>query len=160
MEKRIWSKPEMNEFVFAANEYVATSCGDGGTTDKFTCDAGEGTATHVGYGSLRDPKSCWCGTIHTSRHDFEGDRYFKVYQDNNGVFGEQIASRYHACGETHEATVGKGESFGDVFFAGWMDDRLTDVVEKIKVMIWRGADGDNCHCTENLNVSTWEIAKS
>ena len=24
MEKRIWSKPEMNEFAFAANEYVST----------------------------------------------------------------------------------------------------------------------------------------
>ena len=32
MEKRIWTKPEMNEFAFAANEYVA-ACED--TVNKF-----------------------------------------------------------------------------------------------------------------------------
>ena len=34
MEKRIWSKPEMNEFAFAANEYVA-ACGDNGSDYLF-----------------------------------------------------------------------------------------------------------------------------
>ncbi len=42
MEKRIWSKPEMNEFVFAANEYVA-ACGDQNRVYKFICDALAGT---------------------------------------------------------------------------------------------------------------------
>ena len=160
MEKMIWTKPEMNEFAFAANEYVASSCGNGGKTYKFTCNAGEGTATHKGTG-YGWPDDCWCGTTHLGHYnDFEGERRFKVYRDNNGEFGEQVGFRYHPCGETHEVTVGKDESFGDVFFAGLMDDRATSVIEKIKVMVWRGADGDNCHCTENLNVSTWEIAKS
>ena len=37
----MWSKPEMNEFAFAANEYVA-ACGDENKVFKFICDAKEG----------------------------------------------------------------------------------------------------------------------
>lgn len=50
MEKRIWSKPEMNEFAFAANEYVST-CYSGrcdisaGKTGK-TIDIGEWEDKH------------------------------------------------------------------------------------------------------------------
>lgn len=158
MEKKIWSKPEMNEFAFAANEYVATSCGDGGTTYKFTCDAGQ-IDKHVGVGHVFNPTTCWCGEKHWLG-GYDDMHHYNVYRDNDGDFGEQVGLGYHPCGETHEATVGKNESFGDVFFAGLMDDIRTNVVEKIKVMVWRGNEGNNCHCTENLNVSSWEIAKS
>ena len=28
------------------------------------------------------------------------------------------------------------------------------------VIVWRGETGDNIHCTTNLNINTWETAKS
>lgn len=42
MEKRVWAKPEMQEFAFAANQYVA-SCGDvGSRIYRFICTAAKG----------------------------------------------------------------------------------------------------------------------
>ena len=152
----------MNEFAFAANEYVASSCGDGGTTYKFKCDAGIEYIQHEEV--YHDPiviggielvpgwtQPAWTETV---RPDYN------VYRDDDGDFGELISS-YHPCDASHEVTVGKNESIGDIFFKGWMDKiSTTSIIEKIAVMIWRGPSGNNCHCTENLNVSTWEIAKS
>lgn len=48
MEKRIWSKPEMHEFAFAANEYVST-CYSG------KCD------TRAGWIRLGFPEGIWAG---------------------------------------------------------------------------------------------------
>lgn len=161
MEKMIWTRPEMNEFAFAANEYVA-ACGDGGTTYKFTCDAGIEYIQHDEV--YHDPiviggheiipgwtEPAWTEKVRPS---------YDVYRDDDGEFGELIGSGYRPCDASHEVTVGKDESFGDIFFKGWMDKRSTSIIEKMAVMIWRGKSGNNCHCTENLDVSTWEIAKS
>lgn len=31
---------------------------------------------------------------------------------------------------------------------------------RLDVIVWRGEKGDNIHCTKNLDMKTWETAKS
>lgn len=106
------------------------ACGDQNKVYKFKCDAG-------------------------------GFSIGSVYQETNGVEGlQQIWESnpdtllapfgYHACGSTHEAPT--SDSFVDGYF-------LTDFQWK-PVIIWRGEDGNNIHCTTNLNINEWETAKS
>lgn len=129
---RSYRKPMMNVEKFVANEYVA-ACGESGVVYKFTCDAGGGVP---------------------------GD----VYLETNGKPGLQIAlkggdkylSSYHACGTTHEAE--STDSFLNGYYVvdgGWFEeDTVTPVI------VWRGPRGNNTHCTENLNMDSWETAKS
>lgn len=63
MEKRIWSRPEMNEFAFAANEYVST-CYSG------VCD------THAGN---VEPKDIFLGEVITW-----WKKIFFAWDDKNG----------------------------------------------------------------------------
>ena len=64
--------------------------------------------------------------------------------------GDRCLGPYHACGVTHEAEV------QDKFLKGYYvcGGSVTDVI------IWRGEDGDNVHCTTNLKQETWGTAKS
>lgn len=137
MEKRIWSKPEMNEFAFAANEYVA-ACGDGGTVYKFICNAARDLPSWLDWGG-------------------------KVYQETNEQDGLQetgdqcdtYLGEYHSCSKTHEA------SKLDEFLFGWFKPTglILDTDPK-QVVIWRGEEGNNIHCTTNLDMEKWETAKS
>ena len=129
---RSYRKPMMNVEKFVANEYVA-ACGESGVVYKFTCDAGGGVS---------------------------GD----VFLETNGKPGLQTAWRggdkhlggYHACGTTHEAE--STDSFLNGYYVvdgGWFEeDTVTPVI------VWRGPRGNNIHCTENLDMSKWETAKS
>lgn len=82
--KRRYERPSAYIEEFTPNEYVA-ACGDSGTIYKFTCTAG-------------------------------GGERGGVYKETNGQAGLQIGrdgdsrisngeTSYHACGETHEASV-------------------------------------------------------
>lgn len=82
-----------------------------------------------------------------------------VYLETNGVpglqtdrGGDQYLSGYHACGTTHEA------SSTDDFLNGYYVPYGSQTV--IPVIVWRGPRNDNTHCTTNLDMSTWETAKS
>ena len=83
-----------------------------------------------------------------SRSDWEYG--YKVF----GNDGKQYGYNYRKCGKTHEA-----DSDG-FFIKGYMDDWQTREEEKIEVYIWTGENGDNCHCTTNVNMNSWETAKS
>lgn len=137
MEKRIWSKPEMNEFAFAANEYVA-ACGDGGTNYLFTCDAGGGKSGQV-----------WLETNGVDDCQTQGH-----WDSSNSewVKADQSLGGYHACDEKHE-TKNQNE-----FLSGWYRAYGSDVFTK--VLVWLGVDKNNVHCTTNLDINTWEVAKS
>ena len=87
--KRRYERPSAYIEEFTPNEYVA-ACGDSGTIYKFKCTAGGG-----------EPGG--------------------VYKETNGQAGLQIGrggdkrisrgeASYHACGETHEASVGVSQS--------------------------------------------------
>ena len=137
MEKKIWSKPEMNEFAFAANEYVA-ACGDGGTNYLFKCDAGGGTKGQV-----------W---LETNGADDCQTRGHWDFSNDEWVEADQSLGWYHACGEKHE-TKNQNE-----FLSGWYRASGSNVFTK--VLVWLGVDKDNVHCTTNLDINTWEVAKS
>lgn len=106
------------------------ACGDQNTVYKFTCDAN-------GNGWFSEGGS--------------------VYQETNGKEGLQVGiggdtrlGRYHPCNETHEAKT------TDEFVKGY----LYSFPNTTEVVIWKGNDGKNIHCTKNLDINTWETSKS
>lgn len=143
---RKYKKPVLNVEQFTANEFIA-ACGDQNKVYKFTCDAGDG-------------------------------EYGGVYQETNRISGLQIGTNgdkqisrgetsFHACGETHEASTTSSfiqncyyipkSAYNHGFFgigSSW------DTSKAIDVVVWRGKDGNNTHCTTHLNMDTWETAKS
>ena len=134
MEKRIWSKPEMNEFTFAANEYVA-ACGDQNRVYKFVCDAAKKWGFNLG------------GSVYVESNKQNGFQ-------QSGSNKDDYLGEYHSCQETHEASV------LDEFLHGWFKPNGLIDTEAREVYIWRGEDGNNIHCTTNLDMTTWETAKS
>lgn len=129
---RSYRKPMMNVEKFVANEYVA-ACGESGVVYKFTCDAGGGVSGDVYLETNGKPglQTAWIG-------------------------GDKHLGGYHACGTTHEAE--STDSFLNGYYVvdgGWFEeDTVTPVI------VWRGPRGNNIHCTENLNMDSWETAKS
>ena len=135
---REYVKPMMDSEVFVANEYFS-ACGDSGTTYLFKCDAG-------------------------------GGDYGDVYVESNGVEGlqtrgewvggwgghwqeaDQPLGGYYACGTTHEAD--SDDDFLNGYYVPYWSDGVT------KVIIWRGPNNDNVHCTTNLDKNSWEIGRS
>lgn len=96
-------------------------------------------------------------TVYKFKCDAGGGKYGSVYLETNGKpgfqegrGGDQYLSGYYACGITHDANT------TDAFLDGYYVRRGT--VKSVKV--WRGEHGDNTHCTENINMDTWETAKS
>ncbi len=124
-------KPTMDTEVFVANEYVA-ACGDSGTVYKFVCNAGSSNKRYA----VKDSS----GNVAT----------ISGYYMDGGWRG----SYYHPCNETHTAESDSG------FLTGYhIDDVSTQVDENISVVIWTQNNTD-VHCTTNLDMSTWETAKS
>ena len=130
--RKEWMEPVIEVQEFVANEYVA-SCGDSGTVYKFECNAGD-----KNLGPWNYP--------------------YKVYIDSNGNGqldgGDEYLGKYHACGAAHEAPI------NDAFLSGFMKDTRQYHPTPVRVIIWRGEKGNNIHCTENLNMSSWTTAKS
>ena len=140
MEKRIWSKPEMHEFAFAANEYVAAACGPdaGGVVYGFKCDAGGG-------------------------EDGELWNYDKTENYTDSQFHDELGysryASYSACKKTHEA------SSQDEFVRGWFQTGGSRGKPEVwtEVFIWfekLSRWSYDIHATENLNKQTWEVLKS
>lgn len=130
MERKVWRRPFTEVQKFEANEYVA-ACGDSGTTYLFTCDAGGGKS----------------GDVYLETNGLEGLQ--------TGWGGDRYLSGYHACGTKHEAD--SDDEFLDGYYVTggfWEQEKVT------KVIVWRGPDNDNTHCTTNLNKNSWETAKS
>lgn len=130
MEKQKWVRPQAIVQEFVANEYVA-ACGDSGKVYKFKCDAPAGKLYYY-------PQS-------------DGEI--------NGIYtgsGNAIKlGDYYPCSVTHEANS------TDTFYDGFVDynhNRKYDDGEG--VIVWRGKYGRNGHATKNLNMSSWETAKS
>lgn len=155
MEKRIWSKPEMHEFAFAANEYVATSCGDNGKKYLFNCNAPAGALYWFGtkvFGNLFNPLK-----VNSSEKP-----NFEDYKT------QKLANYYHPCPEKHET-----ETISD-FYWGFVDQNKNGTYDYSEneeddetVIVWRNWDVDewgipfkNSHATKELDMSTWELAKS
>lgn len=96
------------------------------------------------------------GTVYKFKCD-AGEGTYAVYVDsnNNGKYDlikDQWLGDYHACGATHDASV------RDEFLNGFIHKPFS--LEYTPVVIWRGEDGKNIHCTTNLDINTWATAKS
>lgn len=134
MAKKAYSKPMLKSEAFVPQSYVA-ACGDTNKVYKFKCDATGG----------------WTGSVYQETNGKEGLQAFGFDPD------EHIAYGYHACGITHEAPA--TDSFYDGYYVTGRDAMSGgDLITPVK--IWKGPDNNNVHCTKNLDMSSWEIAKS
>ena len=133
---REYVKPMMDSEVFAANEYFS-ACGDSGVVYKFKCDAGDGFGGYSVYLNGDD------GIAHTSDDIFWCGGY-------GAVRGNRT---YTKCGETHEA-----EDNND-FYPGYIIRKGIFGTSTKNVIVWT-ANGTNTHCTTDLDMDSWETAKS
>lgn len=132
--KKVWSVPEAIAEQFAANEYVA-ACGDSGITYKFKCTAGGGVS----------------GNVYLETNGEAGLQVYGGFDDNwNWISGDKSLGGYHACDIEHVAE--HTDDFLDGYYV--VGDTITPVV------VWRGPNGDNTHCTTVLDKTQWETAKS
>ena len=129
--KRVYERPMMFAQKFTANEYVA-ACGDSGKIYYFQCTAQAGPLYYYPQGD---------GTI-------DG-----IYNGNKHA--TLLGYSYHPCQKKHEA------SSTNAFYDGFVDYNLNGKCDKgEEVIVWRGPEGNNGHATANLNMSSWETAKS
>lgn len=106
------------------------ACGDLNKVYKFTCDAGGGRS----------------GSVYLETNGKEGLQ--------TGWGGDRYLSGYHACGTTHEAKTTDDFLDGYYVTSSWSGTKTTPVI------VWRGPNNDNTHCTENLDMDSWETVKS
>ena len=132
MEKQKWVRPQAVVQEFVANEYVA-ACGDSGKVYKFTCDAPAGNLYYY-------PQS-----------DGKIDGVHDV-NDKATPLGS-----YHPCSAKHEAST------TNPFYDGFVDRNRNgkcDEGEAVIVWIERKWGRYSGHATTNLNMESWETAKS
>ena len=137
---REYVKPAMEGEAFAANEYIA-ACGDLNKVFKFKCDAGGGKS----------------GTVYLETNGKPGLQTTGYLEGWHWVDGDQWLGGYHACGTTHEAKT--TDAFLDGYYR-YNKGGIFSGKETVPVKVWRGPNGDNTHCTENLDMESWETAKS
>lgn len=142
MAKKAYSKPMLKSEAFVPQSYVA-ACGDSGTDYYFKCDAGGGVSGYVwletnGVPGLQENKE-WVGT---------GTNWWEGHL----VEADKFLDGYQACNTTHTA------SSSDEFPLGYFKANSWGSTA-IEVRVWTEG-GTNVHCTENLNQSTWQTAKS
>ena len=141
-KKKAYVKPTMESETFVPNTYVA-ACGDGGVVYKFKCDAGGGVHGNVYV------ESNGVDGLQTDGEWIPGTGW-----DDWGHWqpADRSLGGYHACGTTHEAD--SDSEFLNGYYVPYGDNTVT------KVIIWRGKYNNNVHCTTNLDMNSWEIAKS
>ena len=125
-------RPMMESEAFAANEYIA-ACGDSGVTYKFECNANsDGWFSNGGLVYVENGKEEGLQMLGSNRDDF--------------------LSNYTPCSETHVAESDDEFLNGYIFSLGgnWVTP----------VIIWRGPNNDNTHCTTELDMNEWETLKS
>lgn len=138
MAKKAYSKPMLKSEAFVPQSYVA-ACGDSGTVYKFTCDAPGGPLYYF------------------------PDKPASGAQPTVGSKGTRLGFNYNPCGEFHEADTQSGFYWGYVDYGGggFLIDRPNGELDDGElVIVWRGVNNDNGHATKNLDMSSWETAKS
>lgn len=127
---RNWERPMTVVDTFVANEFVS-ACGDKGAIYKFECDAPRGWLYYY-------PESD--GQI-DGKHDRNEDAKF--------------LGRYHPCHAKHEAPKTDG------FYDGFVDYNWNGKQDPGEgVIVWRGLHQNNGHATTQLDMNSWETAKS
>ena len=130
MEKRNYVKPVLSGEEFVPQNYIA-ACGDSGTIYYFECTANGGNLYYYKDGD---------GTIDGK---YEGSGSAK------------LLGSYNPCGSKHEADS------TNPFYDGFIDYNKNNKCDSgEEVIVWRGRWGYNGHATANLDMDTWETAKS
>lgn len=131
--KKEWIRPLTKVQQFLPNEYCST-CGQEKQVYKFVCDA----ETKWGSGLTGS-------TVYANGSD-----------GISGTSDDVKLGSYKHCGTTHEAST------SDEFISGYMIKNVLGVPtgSRLNVIIWRGEDGKNIHCTTNLNKDSWEVDRS
>lgn len=137
--KKVYSKPILESETFVPQTYIA-NCGDSGKIYNFTCDGG-------------------------------GGRMGDVYTSSGENLTEGKMRYYHACNTKHSAPS-DDEFIRGTFIAnggndekrywvsdGWFGGGHMEDYPSIPVIILTDR-GTNVHCTENLDISSWETVKS
>ena len=135
--KAVYESPKMMIQTFVPDEYVA-ACGDSGVVYNFKCNAGDKNHEYAVY-------------TYNKRGRKE---YLKIGSgwDSHTINGYDYY--YHPCGVTHKAESDSG------FLTGYyMDDMSTRKDDKIPVTVWTAYNTD-VHCTKELDMDSWETAKS
>lgn len=143
MEKKIWSKPEMNEFAFAANEYVA-ACGDQNRVYMFECDAKGGWLYYYKNLLVEWVDGAWNKLTDWSAKD-----------DDKKLLGS-----YHPCDTKHEASTTNDFYWGFVDYNKNGEHDTSGDGGDETVIVWRGPKNDDGHATANLDMNSWETQKS
>lgn len=136
MKKRVYAKPILESETFVPQNYIA-ACGDTNYEYLFQCNSDGGITGAVFYS--------------------DGDDKFEPPIFSNGD-DKLMGLGYHACQEKHKTEV------GDEFIEGWYVTGWNAITGKgdlvTKVIIWKGPDGNNIHCTTKLDKNSWSTAKS
>ena len=133
MERKVWRRPLTEVQKFEANEYVA-ACGDSGVVYNFECNAGNRKKSYNVYYDNETPLAS---------------------SNGNEAWYAQFTG-YHPCHETHTAESDSGFYDGYMYLQNW---RGNNIGSPIDVVIWTDR-GTNVHCTTNLDMDSWETAKS
>lgn len=143
MVKNVWVQPRTVVQQFVANEAVA-ACGETGTKYIFQCTGGSIKVDLGPFGTKDVPIT-------------NGQVYLETNGINGFQDGDAYLSDYHACNERHEADT------TDEFLNGYLVVDILGLPIKFAnapVIVWRGENGDNTHCTSNLDMNHWETTKS
>lgn len=132
--KKNYVSPMMVGERFVAEEYVA-ACGDSGKVYNFVCDAEGGILYYY-------PKS-----------DGKIDGIYTGSGKAERIGG--FFDTYTPCSAEHSANS------TDSFYDGFVDRNRNQKCDPGEnVIVWRGPNNDNGHATTNLDMETWETAKS
>lgn len=139
--KKAFAMPKIVVEQFVPNEYVA-ACGDENKVYLFECDSGRDFMNIFG---------------------FSIDAWGDVFLDD-GTNLTPGGGYYHPCGETHEASTTDDFQHG-YFVLNAGNDRQTIPIlgqpyQKVEVIVWRGPNGNNVHCTTKLDIDSWTTTKS
>lgn len=137
--KKAWTRPLTTVQQFDANEAIS-ACGDSGTNYYFKCNAGDSSKRYDVYDTGVKGQTSG-GTLLTP------DDY---------ILFVRVPGYYHPCSKTHETN-----GLNDFTYGYIVDNEGKDWKEgaRTPVVIWTEGH-TNVHCTTNLEMSTWETAKS
>ncbi len=153
MEKKMWIAPQMEGMEFMAGEYCESACGEENEVYKFVCDAGP--EPDIGFWGKEATGNVWiedngvAGLQTSGQGNWWDDDYIAADTDLGG---------YYKCGVEHEAKT------SDAFLNGYYQEYSsgygpnTNPIQN--VIVWRGPNNDNTHCTTNLDMESWTTAKS
>lgn len=144
MKQQVWSSPKTTFEQFVPQVYCKNCSADDNTktTYKFVCNAGSSTSGYQVFQETNGETGL--------QNEFLGN--------NNDTRLTNILGSYSPCEETHTVEVTgtlTEANLNTIFPKGYMvrGDNVTEV------RIWT-ENGTNVHCTEALNVSEFQLAKS